>query len=745
MNMDESKVSWIVAVFWTALVVSGVGCSGEADDSEPTGGLEVQVRTPDGESIEGAPVEVAGESAETDAEGRVMIDGLSAGEALVRAEADGHAPATTFAEVAAETMSVATVRLAEVDTVEAFAAESGGTIESGNLRVDIPASAVADSQGNPVEGEVDLTIADTQAADGGEAVVPGPTDRVRSDGDGSGAAMLRPEQLASISLSRDGESLQIAEGETIEISAPLSEQNTGEYREGDTIGAYWYDEQAGEWVRDGEAEVVESEGELRWVAEVSHLTWWGMCKQVEDFDCLDVTVETPDGSPVASAYVAANGLTSPARSTGSTGQNGRACTQFLAGAKVRLEVLPPTQYGDQRVTREVQGEGRGAACTRGGGADCRSVTVTVEDRGDDGGGDEDAGMGNEDAGGGGAGGQTSERIAASGGHGCLVRSSGRVTCWGKNDSGQLGDGSTTTPSGAVRVEGLESAAAVSVGHRSTCAVTDGGAVSCWGANNYGEVGDGTTDSRSTPTEVLTGAAQVDVGKGHTCAVMEDGTAKCWGKNSFGQLGDGSSTQQTSPVEVQGLSGVADVASGSSRTVAVLNSGAVRAWGFGLIGGGRNKGQNNVPVTVDGISTATRVAIGYEHACAVLQDGGVTCWGINDDGQLGRGSVAEGVTGYEPEEVNGIDNAVDVAAGSDHSCALLESGKVSCWGARDKGQVGDGTEDVAADPTPTPVDVSGISDAVGISADAQATCILNGAHEVWCWGSYSDATPRQVSL
>ena len=276
-------------------------------------------------------------------------------------------------------------------------------------------------------------------------------------------------------------------------------------------------------------------------------------------------------------------------------------------------------------------------------------------------------------------------IAAGGGHTCAVMADGSAKCWGDNNSGQIGDGTTQKRLVTTDVRGMPDAAAgIAAGGNHTCAWTTGGAALCWGDNGLGQVGDGTTTKRYLPTPVsgmAGGVAAVAAGFVHTCALTAAGGVACWGDNSVGQLGDGITTRRLTPTTVPGvLAGTAAVAAGGMHTCVLTAGGGVACWGYGT---------GAVPTPVSGLASGVAaIETGSFHTCAITTGGGLACWGENPFGQLGDGTTTSRLV---PAAVSGLSSGVvAIAAGGGHTCALTAAGSVLCWGDNSVGQLGDGT-------------------------------------------------------
>lgn len=345
-------------------------------------------------------------------------------------------------------------------------------------------------------------------------------------------------------------------------------------------------------------------------------------------------------------------------------------------------------------------------------------------------------------------------IAAGGSHTCALTENGGVECWGNNKFGQLGESAISTKGTPVPTrtktiippktpdaptptpEPSNFVVSIAAGRYHTCVVTESGGVKCWGKNEHGELGNGTNSDSSVPVDVVglqRGVRAVVAGWGHTCALMDSGGVKCWGYNDNGELGNAFNSNSNIPVDVSGLDGgVISIDAADDHTCVVLAGGNVGCWGYneyGQLGDGATV-DRNVPVYVPGQPVgAHAVAAGWGHTCALLATGGVKCWGNNELGQLGDGSDAENRT--KPVYVSGMTYDVSaITADGGHTCALKTNGIVMCWGANKYGQLGDGTGEIRK----VPVAVAGLNMKVWkLVAGWNTTCAIGEAGELACWG------------
>jgi alpha-tubulin suppressor-like RCC1 family protein len=328
-------------------------------------------------------------------------------------------------------------------------------------------------------------------------------------------------------------------------------------------------------------------------------------------------------------------------------------------------------------------------------------------------------------------------VSAGSAYTCAIATRGTLKCWGYNADAQLGDGTLVSRSTVSDVVGLESGVgAVATGEHHTCALTTWGAVKCWGRDYYGELGYGVGWVASlVPLDVVglgSGVKKVAADWSHTCAVMTEGGLKCWGNNfPSGKLGDGTLNNRPAPVDVVALGTLVDaVAPAYDFTCALTTAGGVKCWGDGGYGQlGNGGGSSLIPVDVVGLSEGVLALTARGRtACALTSAGGMKCWGYNGTGQLGDGTTTDRHT---PVDVLGLRSGVmAIAVGGGHTCALMITGGMKCWGYNGTGQLGDGT---LVDRY-TPVDVVGLAGPVtAITLSGNHSCVVLASGRIQCWG------------
>lgn len=360
-------------------------------------------------------------------------------------------------------------------------------------------------------------------------------------------------------------------------------------------------------------------------------------------------------------------------------------------------------------------------------------------------------------------------LTAGGGHTCALLDGGALRCWGSNDYGELGYGHTDrigddelpSTAGNVPLGGI--AVAVAAGLNHTCALLDTGAVRCWGRNRDGRLGYGNTTNigddefPSMIGDVPLGGTAVSISTGyyHTCALLDTGAVKCWGDSYSGQLGYGN-TDEIGDDEFPSMAGdvhlggiAVSVSAGGFHTCAVLDTGAVRCWGGngnGQLGYGHRIpiGDNELPDFVGLVQLggpAVSVSAGERHTCALLDTGAVRCWGDNDFGQLGYGNTTTIGDDEFPSVAGNVPiggTAVSVSAGWTHTCALLDTAAVRCWGRGISGWLGYGNDAIIGDDEfpGAAGDIPIGSAVISLSVAGVHNCALLDTRAVRCWGSGS---------
>lgn len=288
---------------------------------------------------------------------------------------------------------------------------------------------------------------------------------------------------------------------------------------------------------------------------------------------------------------------------------------------------------------------------------------------------------------------------------------------------------------------------VSSGGQTSCETRTDHTVWCWGRNDYGQLGIGTTTSSATPRQ-LPGDdwAQVSTSGSTTCGVRTDHTLYCWGLNDYDQTGrtqteTGGAAPVTKPLKVGTSAAWKQVAVGWSHACGVRTDGQLYCWGQNLrgqLGLGTTGAAKPTPQRVGTGSTWTSVVSGGWHSCAIRTDGTAWCWGDNALGGLGIGTTT---TQPSPAQVGAATDWRSLSASFGGTCGIRGSGDLYCWGKNRSGEVGDAT---TTDRT-APVKVSG-SGWLAVAAGDGSTCALDATGRPWCWGDnrYQQASTGAVS-
>ena len=334
-----------------------------------------------------------------------------------------------------------------------------------------------------------------------------------------------------------------------------------------------------------------------------------------------------------------------------------------------------------------------------------------------------------------------ERLAVGSQHSCVLVEGGEVWCWGYATDGALGAGPDIT-SADVPVRALlpRPAVAIDAGFEGTCAITDDGDAWCWGRNESGEVGDGTTENRFEPT-LVTGLARPAVGisrgHDHACALLDDGSGWCWGDNTVGELGIGrhvgGATSEPRPVQIRGVPALVAVSAGAGFTCALSNAGGAWCWGTSVFDvlGRLGDYDARTPGLVEGLDAGVDVVEAGDNQACAIRSGELLCWGLMNDLEASTDPVAALWPTPRPVDVGSALVQVSLANGY-HRCARDETGTTWCWGNAEVRQLGPSVGDeVEWVLDPVRQELPPASD---LATGYDFTCALFGPHDLRCWGN-----------
>ncbi|MFT3925574.1 MAG: hypothetical protein QM778_23745 [Myxococcales bacterium] len=303
-----------------------------------------------------------------------------------------------------------------------------------------------------------------------------------------------------------------------------------------------------------------------------------------------------------------------------------------------------------------------------------------------------------------------EHLAGAFTNACALRA-GSLYCWGSNNLGQVGDGSTTARSEPTRIGSFKDWVAVDAGS-SSCAVRANGAVYCWGSINDGKA----------PTLVhnVNSAASVATLTHAACALLTDDSVVCWGGNLDGDIGS-SDLAISAPPTALPFGKTWEAVEASANTGCGIVAGGLYCWSENRFG------ERGTFVDVGRVGSEqdwVQVSVGASSACGLREGGGLWCWGSAVTTNFSQGPA------WQPEAIEPATTWLDVSSGG-VTCAIQDPGELYCWGRGFWGELGSGVEQATL---ATPTQVGQAADWQHVSVGWNHACGIRGAAgELYCWG------------
>jgi alpha-tubulin suppressor-like RCC1 family protein len=328
-----------------------------------------------------------------------------------------------------------------------------------------------------------------------------------------------------------------------------------------------------------------------------------------------------------------------------------------------------------------------------------------------------------------------QRIDAGFNHTIAIKSDGTLWTWGRNDFGQLGDGTTTNKNLPTQISAA-SWSEIAAGNSFSLGIKTDGTLWAWGKNDVGQLADGTYNNKYAPVQIGTSNnwSKINTAKNHVLALKTDGTLWVWGDNTYWQLGvgygNGLIPNKNTPTQVGNNNDWREIVAGGDFSIAIKADSTLWTWGrnnYGQLGDGTSNNRFE-PILIVGPNNWIKISAGEDHSHGIKADGTLWSWGNNLVGQLGSGTAS--VVGNVPSQIGTETNWSELNSGGQHTLARKTDNTIWSWGYNSYGQLGDGTSTNKNAPSL----VNSLSNCSLLNAGTFHSCAIKTDGTLWCWGS-----------
>lgn len=330
-----------------------------------------------------------------------------------------------------------------------------------------------------------------------------------------------------------------------------------------------------------------------------------------------------------------------------------------------------------------------------------------------------------------------QSVSAGVAHSAGIRTGGTLWTWGRNNFGQIGDGTSvamrTTPTQIGTANNWQT---ISCGGSHTIALKTNGTLWAWGLNSSGQLGNGNNTNSNIPVQIGTDTdwAFISAGDEYCLAIKSNGSLWAWGRNDNSQLGDGTTVSKNTPTQIGNQTNWESVSAGSSHSLAIKTNGNLYAWGvnsLGQLGNGTTANETS-PVKIGNDNDWNTIGASSIHSIALKDNQTFWVWGGNNEGQLGIGTSGTGTNLTSPFNIVSINGCSIISKGSQNSIIKKTDGTVWNWGANLVGQLGNGT--TSPSPTTNPIQLGSATDWQIISMRGTHVLALKNDGSLYAWGN-----------